>query len=52
MFTALLLHHTWLGKRVLQHYLREDIRRGRQANDIHPVFHLGPLHLLSRILAE
>jgi hypothetical protein len=52
MFTAFLLHHTWLGKRVLQPYLREDIRRGRQANDIHPVFQVGPLQRLSKILAE
>jgi hypothetical protein len=52
MFAAQLFHHTWFGKRILQPYLCEDVRRERHVQDIHPIFHMGPLRRLTEILAE
>lgn len=52
MFAAKLLHHERVGHHILQPYLREDLRRERAADDLHPIFSIGPLARLSSILAE
>jgi hypothetical protein len=49
-FAAFLLHHSWIGKKILLPYVHEASSRSRPVDDIHPIFGLGPLKYITETL--
>lgn len=52
VFAAFILHHSWIGKYILKPLLEEDKRRERSLQDLHPIFSIGPLLRITKILQE
>jgi hypothetical protein len=46
-----LWHGSWIGQEILQPYLKDNTSR-QQAEEIHPMFEMGPVGRLTRILSE
>jgi hypothetical protein len=50
VFAAFLIHHSWIGKKILFPYLHEASSRSRPTDDVHPIFDMGPLKYISEVL--
>jgi hypothetical protein len=50
VFMAFLLHHSWVGEKLLRPYLDAAWRQGRDADDLHPIFDVPPLKRMTTIL--
>jgi hypothetical protein len=46
-----LWHGSWTGQEIMQPYLEDNTSR-QQADEIHPIFEMGPVGRLTRILKE
>jgi hypothetical protein len=50
VFMAFLLHHSWVGEKILRPYLEAAWRQERDADDLPPLFDVPPLKRMTNIL--
>jgi hypothetical protein len=50
VFMAFLVHHSWIGEKLLRPYLEAAWNQGRPVDELHPIFDVPPLKRMTAIL--